>query len=201
LLNTHCASLKAVLRHLHGSLIVKFTVDVPPNAAPETTAGGVTGVMGKGQSGSTYAVDGACPPKVPAFARTGAAVIPPLVVAPSPMPAAANASRGDSFLGASGRTVPEIAVATGTMLVWIELGMLGGAPGRAMENWPGSTSTVAPPEVKATTPVRPMFATPLAPSISIPCSSVVRFPGGDFPFTHVTKYVPRAVTAAVPASI
>ena len=36
----------------YGSLIVKLTVEVPPKAAPETTAGGVTGVMGNGQSGS-----------------------------------------------------------------------------------------------------------------------------------------------------
>jgi hypothetical protein len=35
----------------YGSLIVKFTV-VLLNAAPEATAGGVTGVTGKGQSGS-----------------------------------------------------------------------------------------------------------------------------------------------------
>jgi hypothetical protein len=80
-----------------------------------------------------------------------------------------------------------MADATGTMCVWMELGMLGGAPGKAIENWPGSTSTVAPPEVKATLPLRPMFATPLAPSISNPSSSVGRFPDGGFPFTQVTK--------------
>jgi hypothetical protein len=35
----------------YGSVIVKFTV-VLLNAAPDVTAGGVTGVTGKGQSGS-----------------------------------------------------------------------------------------------------------------------------------------------------
>jgi hypothetical protein len=43
---------KLVLRRLQGNLIVKLTVEVPPKAAPDTTAGGVTGVIGKGQSGS-----------------------------------------------------------------------------------------------------------------------------------------------------
>src|SRR5512134_526338 len=177
---------KLLLPRLHGSLIVKLTVDVP-TAAPVTTAGGVTGVMGKGQSGSTYAVDGACPPNVPAFATTGLTVNPPTVAAASPIPTAAKASRGVSFFGVSGRAVPEMADPTGTMFVWMGVGMLGGAPGKAMENWPGSTRTVAPPEVKATTPVRPMFATPLAPSISIPSSSGERFPAVGFPLTQVTK--------------
>lgn len=51
-LNAHCAPLKAYTSPCYGSLIVKLTVEEPPKAAPETTAGGVTGVMGNGQSGS-----------------------------------------------------------------------------------------------------------------------------------------------------
>jgi hypothetical protein len=40
-------------QRLHGSLIVKLTVELPAiGTAPETTAGGVTGVMGNGQSGT-----------------------------------------------------------------------------------------------------------------------------------------------------
>jgi hypothetical protein len=35
-----------------GSRMFKLTVVLPPKAAPEVTAGGVTGVMGNGQSGN-----------------------------------------------------------------------------------------------------------------------------------------------------
>src|SRR6185503_15368653 len=145
--------LKLMRQRLHGSLIVKLTVELPAiGTAPETTAGGVTGVMANGQPGTMSVVEGAVPPTVPAFATTEAAVSRSPGAAASPMPAAASASRGDSFFGVSGNAVPEMADATATMCVWMELGMLGGAPGKAIENWPGSTSTVAPPEVKATLP-------------------------------------------------
>lgn len=84
------------------------------------------------------------------------------------MPTAASTCRGDSHLGMSGTAVAAKAAATGRASPndSIAIGMLGGPPGRAMEDCPGSSRTVAPPEVNAMSPRWPILATPVAPSSS-----------------------------------
>jgi hypothetical protein len=103
-------------------------------------------------------------------------------------PIARTTSLGFSAVMMSLISVPVIALLTSARRCRAtSRGVLGAISGSAIENCPGRTFAVCPPDLKATHPCFPIFTTPVVP-------------GGKFErpsSSQTTKYVPRAATSAV----
>ena len=114
MLSAHCAPPVTTLTSpCYGNLIVRLTVELPAiGTAPETTAGGVTGVMGNGQSGTVGEVLGSA--YVVRVTDAAGTPVPGVSVAWAVAAGGGSVSPGTSTTNSSGQATATHTLGTGT---------------------------------------------------------------------------------------